>query len=268
MKDITTRLKSQNAVVTVLVLALAAQMPHAQYVFFVNNHDHSWFGWLQSWGGAIALEVAVLVFVIRGNTLVSWGFAAFSVAVNLIYYHDSSVAWYMPRASWLLSAGLPVAIALYSHEVADRHTDQVQPAQSVELPAMPASKHKAKPASQPSPEPQPVVAPVLVDVVAQPVADVAIDATTVSSEAQPVAIMPELQVQIDELDNRIIDAIRSGICTPYAIGKHVGVGVTTLKRPKAKGSNEYVGRLPKLAAAGYIHNSSGADGSEYRLVGE
>ena len=117
-KNITETLKSQNAVVAVLVLALLAQMPHAKYVFLDDSHDHSWFGWLQAWGGAIALEVAVLVFVIRGNVRVSWGFALFSVAVNLIYYSEPHIAWYVPRASWLLSAGLPVAIALYSHEVA------------------------------------------------------------------------------------------------------------------------------------------------------
>lgn len=44
-----------------------------------------------------------------------------------------------------------------------------------------------------------------------------------------------------------------------------GIAATTLKRKVGDG---LVGRLPKLCAAGVIHNSSGADGSEYRLVGQ
>lgn len=176
MKDITNRLKSQNAVVAVLVLALLAQMPHAQHVFFNNSHDHSWFGWLQSWGGAIALEVAVLVFVIRGNIRVSWGFAAFSVAINLIYYHDSSVAWYMPRASWLLSAGLPAAIALYSHEVADNH-DELVPI--MQQPVQPKPKKVAQPQSDP----------------------VQLDVHTVHDDVQPDPKMLAAQLRDEGLNN-------------------------------------------------------------------
>lgn len=128
----------KNAVVGVLVLALLAQMPHAQYVFFSNSHDATWFSWLQSWGAAIALEVAVLVFVIRSNTRVSWGFAVFSITVNLMYYYD--VPYIAPL---LLSAGLPVAIALYSHEIADNHDDaRAAPAQQ--------KKHNAVSVVQPA----------------------------------------------------------------------------------------------------------------------
>lgn len=127
-------LQSSDAVLAVLVLALLAQMPHAQHVFFQFSKELGVPGWIQSWFAAIALEFAVLVFVVRSKTLQSWGFAAFSVAVNLVYYYDPQVAWYLPKATWLLSAGLPVAIALYSHEVANKHTEQadtVQPAAQV-----------------------------------------------------------------------------------------------------------------------------------------
>jgi hypothetical protein len=253
MKDVTLKLKSQSAVVSVLVLALLAQMPHAQYVFYTNGHEKNWFGWLQSWGGAIAFEVAVLVFAIRGNTKVSWGFAAFSVAVNLIYYYDSTVAWYVPRASWLLSAGLPVAIALYSHEVADRHES---PAQPVAQPAKPKAKSLV---AQTTIEPLPVVAPVADTV--EPVMELAQPADGV--EMQPVAIMPALQAQLDELDTKILNAVGNGSYTPYAISKATGAALTTLKR---KQGDKVTGRLPKLVAAGFIRNSSGDDGSEYRLV--
>lgn len=112
-------LRSHNAVIVVLVVALLAQMPHAQDVFYRQGHAQTWFGWVASIFAAVALEIAVLVFVVRGNIRASWGFAAFSVAINLIYYHTAQSAWYIPNPSWLLSAGLPIAIALYSHEVAE-----------------------------------------------------------------------------------------------------------------------------------------------------
>lgn len=115
------KLQTLSAVLGVLVLGLLAQMPHAQHVFFYLGTDKGWFGWVQSWFGAVALEFAVLVFVVRGKRLESWGFAVFSIAINMVYYYDPEVALWMPRATWLLSAGLPVAIALYSHEVAGKH---------------------------------------------------------------------------------------------------------------------------------------------------
>lgn len=115
------KLQTLSAVLGVLVLGLLAQMPHAQHVFFYLGTDKGWFGWVQSWFGAVALEFAVLVFVVRGKQLESWGFAVFSIAINMVYYYDPAVALWVPRATWLLSAGLPVAIALYSHEVAGKH---------------------------------------------------------------------------------------------------------------------------------------------------
>lgn len=123
--DILGKLRTQNSVLAVLILALLAQMPHAQHVFFGLSQDLGWFGWVQSWFAAVALEFAVLVFVVRGKTIESWGFAAFSIAINLIYYYVPDVALWMPRATWLLSAGLPVAIALYSHEVASKEKPEV-----------------------------------------------------------------------------------------------------------------------------------------------
>ncbi len=123
-------LRSHNAVIVVLVVALLAQMPHAQDVFYSQGHAHTWFGWVASIFAAVALEIAVLVFVVRGNIYASWGFALFSIAINLVYYADAQSAWWMPNPSWLLSAGLPIAIALYSHEVADQSEESpvtVQP---------------------------------------------------------------------------------------------------------------------------------------------
>lgn len=157
-------------------------------------------------------------------------------------------AWSIVLASTTFLPLIQVAVV----EVRRRARLHAEPAQPV--------------AHTPKPKARPVVAPPVIDmvpVVAQP----AEDATTIDDEAQPVAIMPEFQTQLaelDETDNRILDALRNGACTPYAISKRTNITLTTLKR---KQGDKFVGRLPKLVAAGYIHNSSGIDGSEYRLAG-
>lgn len=122
-------LRSRTAVIVVLVAALLAQMPHAQYVFMHYGHDQGLLGKIEAWFAAFALELAVLVFVAQSNKGAAWGFALFSVAINMVYYHETGATWYMPQPQWLLSAGLPIAIALYSHQVADGtgHGAVVQP---------------------------------------------------------------------------------------------------------------------------------------------
>jgi len=122
-QNIIKHLKSSTAVIVVLTLALLAQMPHAHYVLYENSRDTGALSWIEAAVGAVALEMAVLVFTVRGNVPVSWGFAAFSVCINLMYYYQTNDSLFKPEA-WLLSAGLPAAIALYSHEVMDNHTEQ------------------------------------------------------------------------------------------------------------------------------------------------
>ena len=75
---------------------------------------------------------------------------------------------------------------------------------------------------------------------------------------------PLALAELDEMNARIIVSIRNGNYTPYAISKDTGIAQTTLKRKQGDG---YGGRLSQLCAMGMIHNSSGADGSEYRLNG-
>lgn len=105
-----------------LGLALYAQTPHTQNAFFELGHDQtSDFAIRNSWAYAIALELAVLYFVVRGNFQASYIFAGVSVAMNVAYYtiHGHSMTdiahnW----TRWLVSISLPVAIAYYSHCIA------------------------------------------------------------------------------------------------------------------------------------------------------
>lgn len=125
-------LRSSNATLIVLVLALCAQIPHAADVFRLlvplaacdlvvcaGAYIHSYLF-------AVALEMAVLLFVVRGKERESYAFAVVSVAMNLAYYGLHSVSLFSMAAlpAWLVSVALPSAIALYSHVVADGHTEQ------------------------------------------------------------------------------------------------------------------------------------------------
>lgn len=102
-----------------------------------------------------------------------------------------------------------------------------------------------------------------------PVAMLASDADRTQPEdatgTQPPALDEGLQAQLDDMNQRIVDAIRNGAYTQTAIAKTTGIAATTLKR---KVGDKVSGRLPQLCAMNIIHNSSGADGSEYRVVGE
>ncbi len=135
MKSIIEILKSPNAVLGVLALALLAQMPHAADVFRMTVHsaktaDASIWEKGHSYSYAIALELAVLLFVIQNRHLESYGFAAVSVFVNLSYYglHGVNLFAWSAFPAYLVSVALPVAIALYSHVAADAKTTEQEPA--------------------------------------------------------------------------------------------------------------------------------------------
>lgn len=86
---------------------------------------------------------------------------------------------------------------------------------------------------------------------------------TPDEETQPPVLDEGLQTQLDDMNQRIVDAIRNGAYTQTAIAKTTGIAATTLKR---KVGDKLTGRLPQLCAMNVIHNSSGADGSEYRIA--
>ena len=116
-------LLSSKATLTVLCIALVAQIPHAAYVFtHIGAQEEGWFNFFHGYSYAIALELAVLLFVVRNRQAESYGFAAVSVAINLCYYAMHNVAPFQLQAfpAWLVSIALPVAIACYSHDIAKK----------------------------------------------------------------------------------------------------------------------------------------------------
>ena len=59
-------LRSKEATLSVLVIALIAQIPHAAYVFtHIGKQQETWFSFGHGGAYAIALELAVLLFVVR-----------------------------------------------------------------------------------------------------------------------------------------------------------------------------------------------------------
>ena len=114
-------LLSSKATLTVLCIALVAQIPHAAYVFtHIGDQKEGWFNFFHGYSYAIALELAVLLFVVRNRQAESYGFAAVSIAINLCYYAMHNVTPFQLQAfpAWLVSVALPVAIACYSHDIA------------------------------------------------------------------------------------------------------------------------------------------------------
>lgn len=145
-------LKSPNATLAVLGLALIAQMPHAADVFRLIVQGAGWSATMHSYTFAIALELAVLLFVVQNRSAESYGFAAVSIAMNLSYYHLHNVQLFNVAAlpALLVSVALPVAIARYSHAVAVApvHTEPVQDEQALQPVVQPASVQSAETSTQ------------------------------------------------------------------------------------------------------------------------
>lgn len=110
-------LRSPLATLIVLCSALLAQLPHAADVFRMIVAGNGWPAILHGFTYALALELAVLLFVVQHRNVESYIFAAVSILVNLSYYYLHGVALLSVAAlpAWLVSIALPAAIAQYSH---------------------------------------------------------------------------------------------------------------------------------------------------------
>lgn len=256
-------LKHSWSATLALVLCMWAQIPHSQHVFehWAKGQSGSAFAW--------GFEAAVLMFVVRGMHGASWTFAGLSALINVGYYGLQDVQmWTRLDADnwlcWLLSLALPFTIAMYSHVLADVQGEGMHVPDWVPLLVAKGRSwlmlDKSKASTQPIVDVQPSAQPI-----AEPEPSAPPDnASTQIDDTQPIS--EPLLAQLDEMNERIVASIRNGNYTPYAIAKDTGITLTTLKRRKGKNSDEYTGRLPQLIEMGIIHNSSGADGSEYRLV--
>lgn len=122
-------LRTPLATLIVLVAALLAQLPHAADVFRLAVHGDGIWQVLHSYSYAVALELAVLLFVVQRRNVESYLFAAVSVCVNLAYYalHGVNLFTVAALPAWLISIALPAAIARYSHLIVDAAQSDATP---------------------------------------------------------------------------------------------------------------------------------------------
>lgn len=119
--NIITWLRTPIATLIVLCAALLAQLPHAADVFRLLVNGNGLWAVLHGYAYAIALELAVLLFVVQRRNAESYVFAGVSVLVNLSYYalHGTDLFSVAAAPAWLVSIALPAAIARYSHLLVD-----------------------------------------------------------------------------------------------------------------------------------------------------
>jgi len=130
-------------------MALIAQLPHAADVFRLIVGGEGWAAVAHGYAYAVALELAVLLFVVQRRDAESYLFAAVSVLVNLSYYALHGIDLFSVAAlpAWLVSIALPVAIARYSHLLVEtpHHAGKahIAPAVVVDMPAIVAQESTA-----------------------------------------------------------------------------------------------------------------------------
>lgn len=147
-------LRTPIATLIVLVAALLAQLPHAADVFRLVVHGDGIWQVLHSYSYAIALELAVLLFVVQRRNVESYLFAGVSVCVNLAYYalHGVNLFTVAALPAWLISIALPAAIARYSHLIVDAAHVAPEPVAQVE-PATPKRNKRSEVQQDAQPEP-------------------------------------------------------------------------------------------------------------------
>jgi DNA-directed RNA polymerase specialized sigma24 family protein len=181
-------LRSPVATLAVLVIALVAQLPHAADVFRLAVAGEGLGATLHSYSYAIALELAVLLFVVQRRNIESYVFAVASICINLAYYalHDVNLLTIDAAPAWLISVALPFAIALYSHLIVDAAHEATH--EPVAAPAAPLAEPVAhdEPVQRTRARVQPVQVAEPVDV-APPTIDVRTHALQMHAEGMSVA---------------------------------------------------------------------------------
>ena len=132
MDAILNALRSPGAMMIALVLALVAQGEHTAQVFAYFAHGSADHAQPLSYAFAGAVEVAVLLFVLKGHKHISYAFAVATFATNMVYYAIGGIDLLSVAVLpvLLLSVLLPGVIVGYSHTIAETHNTPAAPALS------------------------------------------------------------------------------------------------------------------------------------------
>ena len=147
MTRILTLLRTPGAMLAALVLALIAQLEHTAQVFMLVVGASGWQAQLHAYAFALAVETAVLLFVLAGHKRISYAFALATFATNLSYYAMAGVDLLSVQGApaWLMSLLLPAAIVGYSHTIAESHQEPPQAAQASTDTTTTLQSHSASP---------------------------------------------------------------------------------------------------------------------------
>lgn len=150
MNRILDALRTPVAMLLALVLALVAQLEHTAQVFMQVVDAHGIYAQVHAYAFAVAVETAVLLFVLAGHRRISYGFAIATALTNLSYYAMQGVDLLSVQGApaWLMSLLLPAAIVGYSHTIADAPQQEkpTKPATTNIQPVKPAKAPVALPA--------------------------------------------------------------------------------------------------------------------------
>jgi len=115
-----------------LTVLLIPQIAHTIYVFKINSqYVDPWFGWCY----AIGIDLAILIFTVKGWTRTAYAYFAGTLAHNLVYQFYPESMW----SSILICVMLSATIFSFSHlfyhkdKAVERNETAKQPQLSVEV---------------------------------------------------------------------------------------------------------------------------------------
>lgn len=130
MKKIVNFLKSETLVFLTLVFVLIAQIVHTMYIFeririadmsfTIGDYHITALNWTHAFIFAVAIEAAILMFILNGKLLPSKIYAVASFASNILYYGTWKLAIPEILATIIASAMLAGSIWFFSELFAEK----------------------------------------------------------------------------------------------------------------------------------------------------
>lgn len=135
MKKLLEYIRGIHGIAIASFLSLFVMIFHSAWVYEALTHytDWKWLSLLQAGAFAIAVDMAVLIFVLRGRKRLSMVFSILQIGMNLMYYYshvESGFEWF---TAMFISVVLPLAIAAFSHEIATDRLDDKEEKENFRL---------------------------------------------------------------------------------------------------------------------------------------
>lgn len=116
--------KSDRGPALAILLSLTVMIFHTAATFYTVSIPDTAIGWIKTAGilgmsivFAISVDLAVLIFALRGRKVISWLFSAFQIVVNVSHFQQMNDGSALQWVQVFISFALPVAIAIFSHEI-------------------------------------------------------------------------------------------------------------------------------------------------------